>query len=240
MEREIWVCTADDRCRSICKAVFEYEYSLRFLRNSDELKGLACQSPPDLVLFHSHRADECIKAVKTMKRVANSPVFIISGSGERDFILSAWREGACGFLPYPPSTDELYWWVSKCLGSVKVEKSMLEKTREYMEINCDMPITLADCAAKAGFSAAHFCRLFRKRFGISPMSYLQKLRLDKACRLLEKTDMDLAGIVEKVGFSRTNYFCREFKKHIGISPMEYRMRNSRRTAGTDTRLFSVS
>ncbi len=226
MDREIWVCTSDDRCGSICRAVFENEYALRFIENPKDLKELVHQRPPDLVIFHSSRADECIKTVKAMKRAANVPVFLISGRSDKDLILKAWKEGACGFLAHPPSTEELYSWVSKYLGNIKVEKSPLERVREYIEINYDSPIALSDLAARVGWSAGHLCRIFKDRYGLPPMTYLQRVRLDKARRLLENTDMDIAGIGREVGFRKTHYFCREFKKRTGMSPIECRMTRS--------------
>ena len=227
MEKDILVFTSDDRCGSICKAVFEGDYNLRFAANRKELKGSVNSSPPDLVVLHSQRGGECLEILKKLKKTTISPIFILSDENSDDLILKAWQEGACGFLVHPPKADVFYSWVSKTIGSVKVAKSPLEKARQHIELNYEGPITLGDIAQNVGYSAGHLCRSFKEKYGMPPMSYLQETRLRHAKRLLEETDCDLSAIIEKVGFRHTHYFCREFKKRMGVSPIEYR--NSKRT-----------
>ena len=68
----------------------------------------------------------------------------------------------------------------------------------------------------------HFKRRFKTATGESPLSYLQRLRVEAAKRYLEKTRDSLSEITAKVGYEDLNSFRRLFIKHTGLSPRHYR------------------
>lgn len=63
---------------------------------------------------------------------------------------------------------------------------------------------------------------FKERLGVSPMRYLSELRLSLAKNLLLSTDLSVADISRRSGFSSANYFVHMFKKKTGLSPTEFR------------------
>lgn len=63
---------------------------------------------------------------------------------------------------------------------------------------------------------------FNKEFSMSAMSYLEKLRVDLAKRILQFEDEPVSEISLICGYSETNYFAKVFKKHTGQTPSEYR------------------
>ena len=77
-------------------------------------------------------------------------------------------------------------------------------------------------AAKAGMSVSTLSRTFRKAFGYSPMEYVIRKRIARACELLSATNMTISEISSKTGFSDSNFFSRQFRKVKGISPREFR------------------
>jgi two-component system, response regulator YesN len=64
--------------------------------------------------------------------------------------------------------------------------------------------------------------LFKDIEGKSLSNYINEVRFNKAKALLESTDLNVAEISVKVGFSNDNYFYTAFKKFYGISPNNYR------------------
>jgi AraC-like DNA-binding protein len=60
--------------------------------------------------------------------------------------------------------------------------------------------------------------------GISPMQYVQHLRLEEAKRLLRSTDLPIAEIAEQVGFADALYFSRLIHRESGVSPSLFRQR----------------
>ncbi|MEM9304468.1 MAG: AraC family transcriptional regulator [Pseudomonadota bacterium] len=103
----------------------------------------------------------------------------------------------------------------------------LKLARQLIEEHYDQTLALADLAAAAFMSEAHFVRQFRDEFGVTPYRCLTDRRLRAACRLLERTAMPVTEIVVATGFGNRSAFSRLFKSRLGVSPLAWR-RLSRR------------
>jgi len=84
------------------------------------------------------------------------------------------------------------------------------------------PLTVAELAAVAGLSPAHFSREFKRAFGEAPHQYLLTRRLERAARLLVTTDWTVARIAVSVGLSGVGSFTTSFKRMHGLTPTAYR------------------
>ena len=71
----------------------------------------------------------------------------------------------------------------------------------------------------------NFINAFKKEYGISIMSYICKLRIEKAEQMLCKTRKSLKEISFECGFYDQNYFSKTFAKTYGCSPSEYRAKH---------------
>lgn len=103
----------------------------------------------------------------------------------------------------------------------RVEERIL-LTIERMNESLHAPLQLDQLAAEARLSVAHYCPLFKKLVGTSPMRFYNQLRIRKACDLLSQTDLAIREVGEEVGFADPFYFSRTFKKVMGVSPSVYR------------------
>ncbi len=83
-------------------------------------------------------------------------------------------------------------------------------------------LTLNGICERMHISKYYFCHKFREYYGISPMKYINKLKLDKAKHLLKYSNMKIYAIAEECGFSSCAYFCAVFGKECGMTPDEYR------------------
>ncbi|ASR46508.1 ABC transporter substrate-binding protein [Paenibacillus kribbensis] len=92
----------------------------------------------------------------------------------------------------------------------------------FMEVHYAESITLERLAGLLECSPRHLTRLFKKQTDCSPITYLIRLRMDKAKELLRKTDATLQDIAVGVGYPDVYFFSRAFKKYIGVSPVHYR------------------
>jgi AraC family transcriptional regulator len=74
--------------------------------------------------------------------------------------------------------------------------------------------------------------MFKQSLGVPPRVYLTKLRMEKACELLERTDLPITEIAFEVGYSSNQVLARVFIKHQQMSPTDYRraVRNSARSS----------
>lgn len=86
----------------------------------------------------------------------------------------------------------------------------------------DPRLRLEDAATEAGLSMDHFGRLFRAALGMSPMRYLQAVRIERSRFLLRHTQLTVAEIAREVGFRDPYYFSRVFRRSMGVSPRTYR------------------
>lgn len=83
------------------------------------------------------------------------------------------------------------------------------------------PITIQALAAHAEMSEVHFRNEFKRHFGISPLSYLKKVRIENAKHLLHSGYHTVTEVAMDCGFESTSYFSSEFKRMTGKTPSEY-------------------
>ena len=89
--------------------------------------------------------------------------------------------------------------------------------RRSVAIKCDPPV-----AKQCGMGYTLFRKRFREYNGMSPLEYQIALRIRRAMRLLESTDLPIAQIADETGFESHAYFSRFFRKATGTSPTSYR------------------
>jgi AraC-like DNA-binding protein len=98
----------------------------------------------------------------------------------------------------------------------------VEATVARIQERLDEPIHLEDLARSAKLSVSRLNTVFREATGDSPMAFVSKLRVQRACHYLEATEATVSEIAFKVGYSDPLYFSRAFKKSVGLSPNQYR------------------
>jgi AraC-like DNA-binding protein/mannose-6-phosphate isomerase-like protein (cupin superfamily) len=81
-------------------------------------------------------------------------------------------------------------------------------------------------ARNAGLSVPHFSAMFRKQLNCSPLEFHIRLRMERACALLESSNHTAAEIAYGLGYADPLYFSRLFRQKIGLSPTAYRERNT--------------
>ncbi len=106
------------------------------------------------------------------------------------------------------------------------EYSKLQHAIRYIHSNYAEDIRIEDLCEVANYSQTHTRRLFLKYFGMSPVKYITKYRIDQAILLLNyDNDLSVTQIAHKVGFSDICYFSKIFKKTTGYTPLEYKTTN---------------
>ncbi|WP_068504415.1 helix-turn-helix domain-containing protein [Paenibacillus kribbensis] len=92
----------------------------------------------------------------------------------------------------------------------------------YIEDHYLESITLDEIAGQSEISVRHLNRIFKNDYQTSPIAYLQRLRLERACMLLKNTCLSITEIAYQCGFNDSNYLARQFRKNYGMSPISYR------------------
>jgi transcriptional regulator GlxA family with amidase domain len=98
----------------------------------------------------------------------------------------------------------------------------LAATRAWMLERLSEPLTVADMARHAGYSARSFARHFQAETGTSPLRWLIGQRVEHARRLLESTDLPVEHVAERAGFGTATALRQHFARAISTSPTAYR------------------
>ncbi len=100
----------------------------------------------------------------------------------------------------------------------------LESAIEYVEKNYPNDFKIADLANECHMSETHFRRIFQEKMNMTPVEYVNFVRVRKACELIDKTDISMEDVAEKVGFITPSTFNRNFRRIIGTSPYQWKKR----------------
>ena len=190
--------------------------------------GLHRDINKDIKVFHGEGNDEMIRL----------PFFVIKGNEKKEINQLAERiideneeNRYAKDLMVHTLTVELMIILSRALRSEWEEslsvkngkaKELVAIARQYMDANFDQGITVSEAAAYVYLSQGYFTRAFRDELGISPMNYLMKKRIEKACKLLQNNEIKVSAISLQSGFSSPQRFNVAFRKQMGMTPMEYR------------------
>lgn len=101
------------------------------------------------------------------------------------------------------------------------------RTIRFMRENLSRSISLEELARAAGLSIPHYSAMFKRQMNCSPIEFLTRLRLQKACERIEHSDATIAEIGYAVGYGDPLYFSRVFRHHMGVTASEYRRRSGR-------------
>ncbi len=93
----------------------------------------------------------------------------------------------------------------------------------YILRNISSNITLGELAETVYLHPNYFTQYFKKRFGVSPIEYVNTLRLEKAARFLtDHPEKSIKEVAMEFGFRDYRYFSRLFRKRYGITPTAYK------------------
>ena len=82
-------------------------------------------------------------------------------------------------------------------------------------------LTSEHIAAVVGISPSYLRSLFQKSEGISPIRYLNRIRVERAKEMLSSGMFALSEVSTACGFQNVYYFNRVFKSHVGTPPGKY-------------------
>lgn len=102
------------------------------------------------------------------------------------------------------------------------DNELIVKAIEYIHKNYMQQIKIKEVAAICHLSETHFRRIFESNMNISPLHYVNLVRIDRACRMLRNTRVPIQNIASECGFVTLSSFNRNFKMLMGTSPKVWR------------------
>lgn len=112
-------------------------------------------------------------------------------------------------------TEEVY--EERKPGIAQIKNALDYISKEYRE-----SIRIECLAEKCNMSETHFRRLFVEYMNMTPVDYINMVRVQRACELMKKTNDSMNEIAVKVGFATTSTFNRNFKRIVGTTPYQWK------------------
>lgn len=93
---------------------------------------------------------------------------------------------------------------------------------DFIQKNLSKDLSVEQLSQQACMSKSHFFKCFKNTFGMSPVEYINKERIERSKQLLADRNKSLSEICYEIGFSDTSYFCRLFKRSEKKTPRQFR------------------
>ena len=101
-------------------------------------------------------------------------------------------------------------------------QEIIHKVMRYMKDNYYKDLKLEDLATIAFLSPNYFSKIFKECTSMNISEYIQKIRIEEACKLLKQTDKKVIDVANDIGYKDIKYFNLIFKKITGKTPGKYR------------------
>ena len=103
------------------------------------------------------------------------------------------------------------------------QKKLVQDALRYIDEHYTGQIGTRELSRFVGVSQQYLSKLFRSETGLSPVKYINALRIKKAKELISGTRLNISEVAFQVGFDSLYYFSRVFKQYEGISPSTYKL-----------------
>ncbi|NOZ26270.1 MAG: response regulator transcription factor [Nitrospirae bacterium] len=188
----------------------------------------------DLVIL-DHRGDAfCNELLQFFRYVKPSvPVIVVTSHGSEGLAVTVFRLGARDYLNKPVILYDLKKSIRRALGithhngdNCREDQhdgwSSIFRAIRYINQNYTKRIKLSEIAKEAGMSISCFERTFKRETGITFTTYVNRLRISTAIKMLRRKGLSMSEIAFACGFTNQFHFTRTFKKIMNVSPMTYR------------------
>lgn len=104
----------------------------------------------------------------------------------------------------------------------RITRPDIDEILKFIDANISDNITLDMLAKKCHLSKDRFYHIFKEYTGVTPIKYISKQRIQKACELLKNSDMSVQEIACECNFCTSSYFSKKFTEYMHVTPKKYR------------------
>lgn len=213
----------------------------------DTLTHTLCSSADLMILDCGPGSSDGLARLKAIKRDhPGLPVIFLTDAQGEVVVLQAFTAGARYYFRKPADREDLRRTVDRLLKLKRIPRERrlplplalidgeppapdlpedipvnLLRAVLYIENNLADNIYLDDLAREACLSKFHFSRQFKKHLNMSPIRFINHLRIRKAKALLAHPDASISLAAQDAGFRDLSEFIRQFKKFTGTTPHRY-------------------
>ena len=102
------------------------------------------------------------------------------------------------------------------------ESAVISQITTYIKKHYMQHLRLSDFSKQYNYSLSHLSKKFQAETQMGFMEYLQHIRVEQACKLLETEDKTISQIADAVGYSDIKFFNKIFKETLGLTPRDFR------------------
>lgn len=165
----------------------------------------------------------------------DTPVIIVTGKSSLYYAEKCADLGVSGYINKPYDVNYL---IKRINSAINPEEDnipesskhnihpKINKCVKYINLHFAEPINKNSISEKLDISPDYLGKLFHKELGVPFITYLNKVRIEEAKKMLSSSTLCLAEIIDKVGFGTMQHFFKQFKRHTGTTPDEYRKGSS--------------
>ena len=110
------------------------------------------------------------------------------------------------------------------LADVSMKDAPIGRAVQWLNTHYTKAAPISSAVEEAGLPERTFTRRFHLATGASPLEYVHQLRLNRARRLLESTDLSIQVVARELGYEDPSFFSRLFKREVSLTPAQYRKR----------------
>lgn len=110
----------------------------------------------------------------------------------------------------------------------KQTEDVVNQVKKYIVEHLDGDTSLYNLAEQVHFSQEYLLRIFKKKEGITILSYINDLKLTAAKQMLTDSELQVKEIADRLGFASQGYFGRFFRNKTGLTPNAYREAEKRK------------
>lgn len=103
-------------------------------------------------------------------------------------------------------------------------EQQLKQIIDYIQAHLEHNISLEDLARLVNLSSYYFCRLFKQSMGITPHQYIIHQRVERAKKLLLRSNLTIVEVANMVGFANQSHLNYHFKRILGVTPRKVQSR----------------
>lgn len=180
--------------------------------------------PPDLVVCDAVLSDlDAVSFLRSLRAKVACPVIVVTAVRDTSTIRDLSALGIQGFFEKPPRLDRLLSHIySLCSVSTRPPRPRVSRALEHIALRYREPLTLTSVARVVALSPTHLAHAFKADMKTTLMSFLTRVRVDVARRMLIRTDANLSQIAIAVGLADAPRLSRAFRRYMGVPPGRYR------------------
>jgi YesN/AraC family two-component response regulator len=200
-------------------------------RNGVEAVAILRQEPTDLVLLDLMMPQldgfGVLEAMRDQETTRDIPVIVLTGQVLTKRDMARLNRGVATVLSKGVfSVEETLAHVDRAMKRNRElsqqAQRLVRQAMAYVHEHYAEPLSRTDLAQHVALSEDYLTACFRKELGVTPITYINRFRVNQAQQLLLDTGRTIAEIARDVGFSDSGYFSRVFRREVGLSPTDYR------------------